>query len=199
MNFQKNVLGFLLLSALGAALSGLQGCGSEPPPVPVKPGGLQVGDRAPDFALMDSTGHLVKSSDIQPGWYLVVILYRGSWCSACQNQLLNLKDDYPKFIAAHTALVAISVDPIEDSANFNNQWRFPFPLLSDPQLQVIDAFGARHPHGHGNKDIARPTTLIIGPDKIIRYKYIGRDPVDRPSDDEIIFTIQQLEKQKKIS
>jgi|HubBroStandDraft_1064217.scaffolds.fasta_scaffold168913_2 peroxiredoxin len=182
----------LILAVMGLGL--LSGCGSQEPPVPQKPGGLQPGDKAYDFSLVSSTGQLVKMSDLKPGWYLVLILYRGQWCGACQEQLAGLKDDYPKFTALHATIVAASVDSLEDSAQFNGQWRFPFPLLSDPQLKVIDAYGARHPNGHGNHDIARPTTIIIDSNKVIRYKYIGKDPVDRPTDNEILFTLQQIQK-----
>jgi peroxiredoxin len=155
---------------------------------------VSLGQKAPDFSLEASDGHFLKSSDIQPGWFLVLIFYRGSWCQACQNQLLNLKDDFPKFAALHAALAAVSVDSVEDSAAFTQQWRFPFPLLSDPQLKLIDAYGARHPQGHDGKDISRPTVVIIDPNKIVRFKYIGQSPVDRPADDEILFSIQQIQK-----
>ena len=172
----------------------LTGCGGGDSDQQVtKPGGLQLGDKAYDFSLLDSTGHTVKLADLQPGWYLVVILYRGHWCSACQGQLLGLKDDYPKFTALHSTIVAISVDSIEDSADFNQQWRFPFPLLSDPQLKVIDAYGARHPQGHDGKDISRPSTIIIDSNKIVRFKYVGKDPTDRPTDNEILNVIQQMQ------
>ncbi len=142
---------------------------------------------------MDSTGHLVKQADLKPGWYLVLILYRGAWCSACQGQLAGLKEDYPKFLAQNATVAAVSADSVQDSADFNQQWRFPFPLLSDPNLQVIDAYGARHPNGHDGKDIARPTTLIIDSNKIIRFKYIGKDPTDRPTDNEILFTLHRIQ------
>ena len=186
---------FIALILTGMGIGWLSGCGSQEPPVPLKPGGLQVGDKAYDFSLMSSTGQLVKMSDLKPGWYLVLILYRGQWCGACQGQLAGLKDDYSRFTAVHATIAAVSVDSLEDSAQFNGQWRFPFPLLSDTQLKVIDAYGARHPQGHGGKDIARPTTIIIDSNRIVRYKYIGKDPVDRPTDNEILFTIQQIQKQ----
>ncbi len=183
----------VVFALVGAALD-FAGCAPTPPPI--KPGGLQVGDKAYDFSLMDSNGHVVKMGDLKPGWYLVLILYRGSWCSACQGQLSDLKEDYPKFTALHAAIAAVSVDSMEDSADFNQQWRFPFPLLADPNLQVIDAYGARHPQGHDGKDIARPTTIIIDPQGVVRYKYLGNSPVDRPTDDEILFNIQKIEQQE---
>src|SRR5581483_10715508 len=182
-------------SVLSVFVSIFCGCGPHEAPVPSKPGGLQVGDKAYDFSLVSASGQVVKMSEVQPDWYIFLILYRGHWCSACQGQLAGLKEDYPKFTALHATLAAVSVDNLEDSAAFNEQWRFPFPLLSDTQLKVIDAYGARHPNGHAGKDIARPTTLIIDTHRVVRYKYIGNDPNDRPTDNEILFTIQQIQKQ----
>ena len=173
----------------------MAGCGNPPDPSTLKPGGLAVGDKAADFSVMDSTGHFMKLSDVQEGWWLVLILYRGHWCSACQNQLLNLKQDYPRFQQIRVTLAAVSVDPVEDAAHMNEQWRFPFPLLCDTQFHIIDAYGARHEKGHDEKDISRPAVIIIDPQKIIRYKYVGKSPVDRPEDDEILFRIQQFQQQ----
>lgn len=190
----KNFAGLLLgsLLVLGAA------CGPKDAPVPDKPGGLQPGDKAYDFSLSDSNGRIIKMSDMKPGWSLVLILYRGHWCSACQGQLAGLKDDYSRFLALHATIVAVSVDPVEDSAAFNAQWRFPFPLLSDPLLKVIDAYGARHPNGHEGKDIARPSVVLIDPSKIVRFKFIGKDPTDRPTDNEILFNLQEMEQREGI-
>jgi thioredoxin-dependent peroxiredoxin len=171
----------------------LAGCGSNSS-VSLTAGVVGLGQKAPDFILQNYDGRFFKSTDLQPGWYLVLIFYRGHWCSACQNQLLNLKDDFAKFAPLHTALAAVSVDPVEDAAAFNEQWRFPFPLLADPQLKLIDAFGVRHPQGHDGKDISRPAVVIIDPNKIVRFKYVGQNPTDRPTDDEILFSIQQIEK-----
>jgi len=180
----------LLIWGLIAAL-GFCGCSKSAQTVP-KPGGLQAGDKAADFSLMDAAGHPMKLSDVQPGSYLVLIFYRGHWCTACLNQLLNLKRDMSQFHALHAALAAVSTDSVEDSAGFNNQWRFPFPLLSDTQFQLIDAYGARNPKGHENKDISHPAVVIIDPQKIVRYKHVGKDAKDRLENDEILFELQKI-------
>ncbi len=190
-NFHSTIL-FLLL-ALGLAF--FSGCDSNEDRLILKPGGLQTGDMAYDFSLMSSTGQLVKMSQVSPGWYLVLVLYRGHWCGACQEQLAELKTDYPKFTALHATIAAISVDELEDSSDLNRQWNFPFPLLSDPTLKVIDAYGARHVGGHGIHDIARPTIIIIDPYRKVRFKYIGKNAVDRPTDNEILYTVQQIQKE----
>ena len=185
------------LLTLALALSFISGCGQSSTPDSNKPGGLALGDKAYDFSLMDNRGQVMKLADVQEGWYLVLILYRGHWCSACLNQLLDLKNDFPKFTQLHASMAAASTDPVEDSADFMKEWRFPFPLLSDTKLQVIDAYGARHPQGHEGKDIAHPSVIIIDPQKIVRYKYVGKVATDRPTDDEILFALQEIEKQGK--
>lgn len=155
-----------------------------------------MGDKVEDFSLMDETGQVVKLSNVPADWYVVLILYRGYWCNACRDQLFKLKDDFPKFDALHAKLMAVSTDSIEDSAQVNQQWHFPFPLLADPHLHLIDIFGARHVKGHGIHDVAHPTLIIIDPEKFIRYKAIGQNPVDLPTDDEVFYMLQRMEAHK---
>ncbi len=158
-----------------------------------KPGGLKVGDKMADFALLNQYAHIMKLTDVPSGWYLVIILYRGYWCNPCRDMLFKLKDDFPKFAPLHAVLAAVSTDSVEVSANINQQWQFPFPLLSDPQLNLITALGAQQLKGHGIHDIARPAVVIVDPKKIIRFKIIGQNPPDLPTDNEILFNLQQME------
>lgn len=184
--FQKIPL--LRQTLLGLFLISVWGCHSSS--TPSRPGGLQVGDKLLDFSLMDENGRIFELSKLDPGWYLVVVLYRGSYCNACRTMLLDLKDDGPAFVSEQVAIAAISTDSTEDSSQFNSQWRFPFPLLSDPALKLIDAFGARHPNGHGIYDIAHPAIIVIDPQKTIRYKKIAKNPDELPGPNEILFLIK---------
>ncbi len=164
---------------------------TPPAPATNKPGGLMPGDMAADFSLMDSNGKMTSLTSVPPDTFLVIILYRGYWCSACQTQLFNLKDDYTKFLQLHSMIYAVSTDLVEESLNFDQQWRFPFTLLSDVKLNLIGAYGAVNQAGHNGHPIAHPTVIIIDPQKRIRYKYVGANPMDRPSDDEILAEIQR--------
>jgi len=172
------ILGFLL-----------GGCGSPAPSHPP-----QVGDKAPGFSLLDANGQKFSSENLQPGWWLVLVFYRGSWCGACQDWLLDLKKDIPQFTALHGALAAVSVDRVADSATFNAQWRFPFPLLSDPQHRLIDAYGFLNPKaGHQGEDISRVAVVIIDPQGVIRYLHSGKEAWDHPKNDEVLYWLKGLE------
>jgi peroxiredoxin len=182
-NFGKILMGLSLVLLLGC---------SNKDSVPAK--AIQAGDKAPDFSLPDASGHFMKLSDVQSGTWLVLVFYRGAWCHSCMNQLLDLKKDIQKFTDLHVALAAVSVDTIEDSSTFNNQWRFPFPLLSDTQFRLIDAYGARDIGGGNQKqDISRRSVVIIDPQKIVRYTHIGKEPGDWLDTDELLYNIQKVQ------
>lgn len=191
--WKSNLLRLFFL--LGLAVFQSQGCTSSVPP---KLRALEVGDKLLDFSLMDENGQIFKLSNLDPGWYLIIVLYRGYYCNACKTMLFDLKDNYSILAPYHATLVAISTDSLEDSFNYNSQWRFPFPLLSDPSLRLIDAFGARHVNGHGIYDIAHPSIIIIDPQKIIRYKKIGQNPDELPNAHEILSIIKNLENKGKV-
>ena len=61
-----------------------------------------------------------------------------------------------------------------------------FPVLSDPELAVARQYGLVHPKGYYGKDVARPATLLIGPDRTIRWMHVSTNTRTRP-DPEAIF------------
>ena len=77
--------------------------------------------------------------------------------------------------ATGTEVLAISVDPPEKSAMLAERIRLAYPLLSDPFLEAVDAYGLRHTGGGpggdlGPVDISRPATYLIGPDGQILWE-----------------------------
>lgn len=165
------------------------GCGPSGPPKV-----LHVGDKAASFSLLDAYGHSFKSSDIQPGYYMALFFYRGTWCGTCENWLLDIKRDFPQFEAAHVAVAAISVDPVDDLAVFNHLWRFPFPLLSDTGFRLIDAYGFRDPkHGDHGQDISLVGVVVVDPQGVVRYARSAKEAYDHPKDDEVLFEIRQMQ------
>jgi peroxiredoxin len=169
------------------------GCSQMKAPPP-KPGGLGVGDQAYPFKLMDSQNRWVQSSDIQEGWYLVLVLFRGSWCSSCVDELNELKRDFGEFQRRKAAIVCVSSESTADLAEFQRQWRFPFPLLSDLKLKVIDAYGARHPKGHEGKDISFSCIVISDPGGTIVYRFLDQRPQNIPNNAEILGFIDRFQK-----
>lgn len=66
-----------------------------------------------------------------------------------------------EFHAAGFQVLGISVDSVEKNAEVATKHAITFPLLSDPELKAIDAFGLRHSDGGFGQDIARPAVFLI--------------------------------------
>lgn len=79
-------------------------------------------------------------------------------------------------------LVAISADTREDSAEFIEEEGISVLLLADPQLTAIKAYGV----AMAGQEIAVPATFVVGQDKTIRWRYIGENMTDRPSEKEVL-------------
>lgn len=74
------------------------------------------------------------------------------------------------FHAAGTELLVISVDPVDVNNKLATDLKLDYPVLSDPDLKAIDAFGVRHPGGGYGKDIARPATFVVDRKGVVRWR-----------------------------
>jgi len=91
-------------------------------------------------------------------------------------------------IASKINAVGISVDTPEDSQKLRAKLKLTFPLLSDPDLKTIDAYGVRMT----DSDIAVPATFIVTKDATIAYRYIGETQADRPTNEELLKALASL-------
>lgn len=78
-------------------------------------------------------------------------------------------------------MVAISVDSAQDSKDLIDDLALSIPLLSDPEMEVISAYGV----AMEGEDIAVPATFIVKQDRAIHWKHVGETMVDRPPTDEL--------------
>ena len=107
---------------------------------------LPVGAKAPEFTLRDSTGRLVKSSDVLALGPLIISFFRGRWCPYCTTELEAWRDLYPIVRERKALLVAISPQTIRQSDFMQGQHSIPFPLLFDEGCKVGEQFGLEVSH-----------------------------------------------------
>jgi len=86
--------------------------------------------------------------------------------------LAEIKKNYPRFKALDTEVVALSVDPPEQSTAFKNEGQLPFELLCDEDRQVINLYHLLNPHEH--QGIAYPAIFIIKSSGEIGYRSLDR-------------------------
>ena len=102
---------------------------------------LKTGDKAPLFTLKDEKGSEVSLSDFK-GHKVVLYFYPKDNTPGCTRQALAYKEYYNALRELDTYVIAISKDPINSHLKFKDKYALPFILLSDPEHEVIEAYGA---------------------------------------------------------
>jgi thioredoxin-dependent peroxiredoxin len=134
---------------------------------------LAPGDVAPDFTLTDSTGSRVSLSGLR-GRQVIVYFYPAAMTPGCTTEACDFRDSLEALNAAGYAVVGISPDPPEKLAKFAERDGLTFPLLSDPDHAVMEAWGAwgeKSLYGKPVVGVIR-STVVVAPDgtvQIARY------------------------------
>jgi peroxiredoxin len=102
---------------------------------------LPVGAIAPDFALNDANGRLVRSADLLALGPLVIKFFRGRWCPYCVTELEAWRDLYGTLREREGLMVAIGPQIQRQSDFMAGQHGIPFPILSDPGNLIAEKFG----------------------------------------------------------
>jgi peroxiredoxin len=102
---------------------------------------LPVGALAPEFALNDASGRLVRSADLLALGPLIVKFFRGRWCSYCSTELETWRELYEQIRERGALMVAVRPQTERQSDFMAGQHGLPFPMLSDPGNVVAGQFG----------------------------------------------------------
>lgn len=102
---------------------------------------LPVGAKAPEFALKDAAGRVVKSADLLALGPVILNFFRGRWCPYCVTELEAWRDIYPVVREFGAVIVAISPQTIRQSDFTQGQHEIPYPLLNDDGCKVAEQFG----------------------------------------------------------
>ena len=122
---------------------------------------LTPGTKAPDFTLADQNGtpHTLSS---YRGRKVILYFYPKDMTAGCTSQACAFRDLYPQFLEKGAAVLGVSKDSTASHKRFEETHGLPFPLLSDPDLQVIAAYDVqkRGQDGQPAKGLIRSTYLI---------------------------------------
>jgi peroxiredoxin len=102
---------------------------------------LPVGALAPEFALNDASGRLVRSADLLALGPLIVKFFRGRWCSYCSTELETWRELYEQIRERGALMVAVSPQTERQNDFMVGQHGLPFPVLSDPGCALAEQFG----------------------------------------------------------
>ena len=96
--------------------------------------------------------------------------------------------DYQKIKAAGADVIGISVDKPEKGKELGDKLRIPFPILSDIDHKVIDAYELYNAEGK----ISKPATFVLDSKGIVRWSFFEEDYKVRPLDDVILEELKKI-------
>lgn len=103
---------------------------------------LHAGDTAPEFALPDETGRIVRLSELRAAGRVVVYFYPADFTPVCTAEACMFRDLDAELAAAELRVVGISPMSAAVKAKFKAANRLPFPLLVDAGCRTARAYGA---------------------------------------------------------
>ena len=103
--------------------------------------GVQVGDKAPDFALPSQSGDQVRLSDRLGERVVVLYFYPKDNTRGCTAEACAFRDSHEVFTDAGAEVIGVSSDSADKHAAFAGQHKLPFTLLSDEGGRVRKSYG----------------------------------------------------------
>ena len=123
-----------------------------------------MGRKAPSFTLPASSGDDVSLSDYA-GQVVVLYFYPRDNTPGCTVEAQDFQAALPKLKRLGAVVLGVSKDSIASHGKFSEKYELKFPLLSDPDGKVIDAYGAwgeKNMYGKKIQGILRTTVVIDG-------------------------------------
>lgn len=146
---------------------------------------LNVGDKAPAFTLFSSDLKEVSLSDFA-GRKVVIHFFPMAFTGTCTTQLCTMRDSFGYFEGMNAAVLGISVDSPFTLAKFKEDQHYNFPLLSDFNKEVSQAYGAFYDEFVFNlKGVSKRAAFVVDEEGSIVYAEVLESAGDLPDFDAI--------------
>jgi peroxiredoxin Q/BCP len=119
---------------------------------------ISTGDTAPDFELPDETGASRTLSELAADGPVVLFFYPAAMTAGCTRESCHFRDLAGEFAAVGAQRVGISADAVDKQRQFAEKHSFGYPLLSDVDRNVADAYGVKR--GFSITPVKRSTFVI---------------------------------------
>lgn len=123
---------------------------------------LELGAKAPAFELPDQNGQ-VHTLEEYKGKKVILYFYPKDNTPGCSKQACGFAELYPQFVEKDAVVIGISKDSVASHKKFEEKYNLPFTLLSDPNLDCIQAYDVwqeKNMYGKKTMGVVRTTYLI---------------------------------------
>jgi thioredoxin-dependent peroxiredoxin len=131
---------------------------------------IKEGAKAPAFKLLAADGSKVSLADLK-GQTVVLYFYPKDDTPGCTLEAQAFRDALPRFKRKKAVVLGVSRDSTESHCRFRDKYQLNFPLLSDPEGKVIEAYGAwgeKNMYGKKSMGIIRTTVIIDAEGKVAK-------------------------------
>jgi len=150
---------------------------------------IELNKKAPDFEKDDFRGNKIKLSDFKGKSNVLIVLNRGFVWPFCKAHMMQLHQDYDKFIEKNTAIIVIGP---EEGDRFKSYWEennLQFYGIPDKKHSILDLY---------NQEVnllklgRMPAQMLVDKDGVLKYVHYGHSMKDIPENSEIFELINNL-------
>ncbi len=146
---------------------------------------LKEGSKAPAFKALDQNGKAIALKDFV-GKKVVLYFYPKDDTPGCTAQACNLKDKYTELLEKGFAVIGVSVDSVSSHKKFEEKYELPFPLVSDEEKKIVDAYNLWGEKKFMNKTYMGTTRTTFLIDETGKIKKIIAKPDTKNHTEEIL-------------
>jgi peroxiredoxin Q/BCP len=170
-------------------LLGIAALGCSPaPPSSAAERRLEPISVAPPFTAPDETGRPRSLSEFR-GKAVVLYFYPKDGTPGCTREACAFRDEWQRIQAAGGQVIGVSLDSVESHAAFKREHALPFPLLSDTDGKLLEAYGVeKNPRGFASR-----TTFVIDAQGVIRRIFPEVDPAVHVT--EVLAVLEQMQRE----
>ncbi len=142
---------------------------------------LQTGQQAPDFTLYDSEKNKLTLSE-QRGANVLLLFFPLAFTSVCTVELCAVRDNISQYNNMNATVFGISVDSVYTLAKYKEEQRLNFPLLSDFNKEVSEAYDSLYEKfGFGMRGVSKRSAFLIDVNGILQYAEVLENAKEQPN------------------
>ena len=154
---------------------------------------VKIGDKAPDFTLIDATRKPRSLKEFQ-GKKAVLAFFPAAFTGVCTKEFCTFPDSLANLEKMDAQVVGISVDPPFANKAYSDAYGFTFPLLSDYSRKAIRAYGVVHEDFAGlpGYSAAKRSIFVLDRSGVVKYGWVSDDPSKEPNYEEVTKALQSI-------
>ncbi len=153
-----------------------------------------VGDQAPDFTLMSTSGSTVTLSAFRGVSDVLVAFFPLAFTGTCTSEMCAFTDDFDQFTEAGVQILPISVDARPSLDEYKRKYNMKVELLSDFKRDASRAFGVLNEEAF----YAQRSYFLVDKEGIVRWVHVEAKSALRRENSEILAEIAKLQESGQV-